>query len=178
MTGDGYEWVVVSGARGALGSALASHFAGTGRRVPGLNRSFSADPPAAGVTARNLEALYGAAARLDRLTEVNALFLKALMRRLYIPTTVASDSDFAAQGQQTARTVDIVRKAGPTSYLLGPSARAYLDESLFAAVGVALEWMSYGPYRVYPQRGPIFDHAVSVIDLLSRRAPPPPVAAP
>jgi hypothetical protein len=118
-----------------------------------------------------LKALYEAAERLDRLTDVNTLFLQTLMKRLDIATAMVRDSEFAPQGKQTARLLDICRKAGATKYLSGPSARDYLDESSFAAAGIAVEWMSYGPYQVYPQRGPAFDHAVSVIDLLFSSGP-------
>ncbi|NOJ43554.1 WbqC family protein [Bradyrhizobium australiense] len=118
-----------------------------------------------------LKAVYEAAERLDRLTDVNTLFLKALMERLDISTTMARDSEFAPQGARTARLLDICMKVGATNYLSGPSAREYLDESPFAAAGIAVEWMSYGPYKSYAQRGPAFEHAVSVIDLLFSTGP-------
>ncbi|ANW00564.1 WbqC family protein [Bradyrhizobium icense] len=113
-----------------------------------------------------LKAIYEAADRLERLTDVNTLFLKALIKRLNISTTMVRDSEYSPQGQRTERLLDICKKAGATRYLSGPSAREYFDESAFAAAGIAVEWMSYGPYQAYPQRGPIFDHAVSVIDVL------------
>lgn len=122
--------------------------------------------PFFGEEAPTLKALYETAERLERLTDVNTLFLQALMKRLDIPTKMVRDSEFTPQGKQTARLLDICRKTGAISYLSGPSARDYFEESSFAAAGIAVEWMSYGPYPVYPQRGPAFDHAVSVIDLL------------
>ena len=51
----GDQWVVVSGAGGALGSALAAHFALQGSRVLGLDRTF--DAPARGVTVRTVDLL-------------------------------------------------------------------------------------------------------------------------
>jgi hypothetical protein len=118
-----------------------------------------------------LKATYEAAERLDRLTDVNTLFLQALMKRLDIPTRMVRDSEFSPQGARTARLLDICIKTNATNYLSGPSAREYFDESSFAAAGIAVEWMSYGPYQAYPQRGPAFDHAVSVIDLLFATGP-------
>jgi 3-oxoacyl-[acyl-carrier protein] reductase len=41
MTGHGDAWIVVSGAAGALGGALAHHFGDRGRRVLALDRQFS-----------------------------------------------------------------------------------------------------------------------------------------
>jgi hypothetical protein len=118
-----------------------------------------------------LKVLYEAAERLERLTDVNTVFLQALMQRLGISTRMVRDSEFTPQGQRTERLLDICVKAGVTNYLSGPSARDYLDESCFAAAGISVEWMSYGPYQAYPQRGPAFDHAVSVIDLLFSLGP-------
>jgi hypothetical protein len=118
-----------------------------------------------------LKATYEAAERLDRLTDVNMLFLNVLMARLDISTSMVRDSEFSPQGARTERLLDICIKAGATKYLSGPSAREYFDESSFAAVGISVDWMSYGPYETYPQRGPTFDHAVSVIDLLFATGP-------
>jgi 3-oxoacyl-[acyl-carrier protein] reductase len=55
MAGD--QWIVVSGAGGALGSPLASHFARAGRRVLALDRTFEAAVPAHDVTARTVDLL-------------------------------------------------------------------------------------------------------------------------
>jgi 3-oxoacyl-[acyl-carrier protein] reductase len=51
------HWVVVSGAGGALGSALASYYAAQGRCVLGLDRTFRAATAAPGVTARSVDVL-------------------------------------------------------------------------------------------------------------------------
>src|SRR5205823_13629075 len=97
--------------------------------------------------------------------------LEALMKRLDISAKRVRDAEFAPQGKQTARLLDICRKVGATHYLSGPSARDYFEEAPFAAAGIAVEWMSYGPYPIYPQRGPAFDHFVSAIDLLFSSGP-------
>ncbi|MDI1265613.1 MAG: WbqC family protein [bacterium] len=118
-----------------------------------------------------LRAAYEAAERLDRLTDVNTLFLQTLMDRLGIKTKMVRDGVYSPEGARTARLLDICKKSGATSYLSGPSARDYFDEAPFSEAGIAVEWMSYGPYQPYPQRGPAFDHAVSVIDLLFSTGP-------
>lgn len=51
------QWVVISGAGGALGRALALHFASQGRRVLGLDLTFEAAPQAPSVTARTVDLL-------------------------------------------------------------------------------------------------------------------------
>ena len=62
MTAPGDPWVVVSGAGGALGSALVSHFAAAGRPVLALDREFGTTPPP-GVTARAVDVLIEADVR-------------------------------------------------------------------------------------------------------------------
>ena len=62
MTTPDDRWVVVSGANGALGRALVSHFAAKGSRVLALDRKFDAPPPPS-VTARQVELLVEAEVR-------------------------------------------------------------------------------------------------------------------
>lgn len=50
-------WVVISGAGGALGSMLGSHFASQGRRVLGLDRTFGTAAPVLGMTTRTVDLL-------------------------------------------------------------------------------------------------------------------------
>lgn len=118
-----------------------------------------------------LRALYEAAEGCERLTEVNELFLRALLDRLGLATKVVRDSVFDPQGRRSERLLDICLKAGATTYLSGPSARDYLDESPFADAGITVEWMTYGPYPSYPQRGSEFNHAVSIVDLMLELGP-------
>lgn len=113
-----------------------------------------------------LKSLYERADSLALLTDVNELFLRALMQRLDIKTDVKRDRDLGARGTRGERLLDICLTASASHYLSGPSARDYLDEKPFEAAGIAVEWMTYGPYAVYAQRGPSFDHAVSILDLI------------
>src|SRR5262249_56135752 len=74
--------------------------------------------------------------------------------------------DYAGGGTKTQRLREICQAAGATHYLSGPSARGYFDQNLFAHAGIAVEWMSYGPYPTYAQGGGAFAHDVSILDLL------------
>src|SRR4051812_20170789 len=56
MTSDHQPWIIVTGGGGALGSAIASHYASGGRRVLALDRSF-ADPASDGVIPRVVDLL-------------------------------------------------------------------------------------------------------------------------
>ena len=64
------------------------------------------------------------------------------------------------------RLVGLCLRRGATHYLTGPAARDYLDEAVFAAAGITVEWMEYAGYREYAQPHPPFDHHVSIVDLL------------
>jgi 3-oxoacyl-[acyl-carrier protein] reductase len=63
MTADRDQWVVVSGAGGALGSALARHYAEHGRRVLALDRRFDTSASTQGVTSLMVDLLVEADVR-------------------------------------------------------------------------------------------------------------------
>jgi 3-oxoacyl-[acyl-carrier protein] reductase len=57
MSAADQRWVVVSGAGGALGRALATHFAANGSPVLALDRTFDPAAPLPGLTARTVDLL-------------------------------------------------------------------------------------------------------------------------
>lgn len=114
----------------------------------------------------DLRALYDQAASLERLTEVNELFLRALCAWLGIATPIMRAGAAGRHPDRNQRLVDLCRSVGATRYLSGPRARAYLDEALFHSHGIQVDYMNYGHYPVYPQLHGDFVHEVSVLDLL------------
>lgn len=110
--------------------------------------------------------IYDKAANIKSLSEVNMLFLRAICAELGIRTTISQSRDYDVEGRKTDRLLALCRAVDAHSYLSGPSAREYLEESKFAEEGIAVKWMDYSGYPEYPQLGPLFDHGVSVIDLL------------
>jgi hypothetical protein len=60
----------------------------------------------------------------------------------------------------------LCEQAGATTYLSGPRARAYIDESLFERAGIELQYFDYSGYPEYPQVHPPFEHNVTILDLL------------
>ena len=54
--------------------------------------------------------------------------------------------DYERRGAKTERLVSLCQAAGATAYLSGPTARAYIDESLFDEAGIELEYMDYSGY--------------------------------
>jgi hypothetical protein len=113
-----------------------------------------------------LERLYDGAADERLLSDINRRFLDGLCELLGIRTPLTWSRDYAAQGTKTERLVSLCRSVGATSYLSGPTARDYIDESLFEEAGIELTFIDYRGYREYEQLYPPFEHAVSIIDLL------------
>jgi hypothetical protein len=109
-----------------------------------------------------------------RLSLVNESFIRELARLLGISTPISRSTDYEAQGARSERVVSLCEQAGATTYLSGPRARAYLDESLFERAGIDVRYMDYEGYPEYPQLYPPFDHAVTVLDLLFSVGPDAP----
>ncbi len=83
-------------------------------------------------------------------------------------------SSFPRRRVTSPRCSRICGQAAATEYLSGPSARAYLDESLFEEAGIDVIWMEYDGYPEYDQLYPPFEHQVTVLDLIFHTGPQAP----
>jgi WbqC-like protein family len=122
--------------------------------------------------AARLEALFLKAHGCERLTDINTLFLQDICDQLDLKIHMTRDTDYAPEGQQSERLLDICKKAGATHYLSGPSAAAYLDVDLFQRNGITPEWMGYAGYPEYRQLWGDFEGAVSVLDMILNAGAP------
>ncbi|MGR4844784.1 WbqC family protein [Rhizobium sp. LARHSG275] len=111
-----------------------------------------------------IEALYSQAEKLQFLTEVNELFLRRFVEMLKLNVPITRDRIYSPRGARSERVLATCLAAGATHYLSGPSAKVYLDETMFRDAGVTVEWMSYGPYPEYTQLHGVFEGQVSIID--------------
>lgn len=102
----------------------------------------------------------------DNLSEINIYFLKNICKILDIKTTFVNSADLNLIEGKTERLVDICQKLNATSYVSGPAAKNYLNESLFHNSNIDVEWIDYSNYPVYPQLYGEFNHYVSIIDLI------------
>jgi hypothetical protein len=118
-----------------------------------------------------VKAWYERADKQTRLTDVNAIFLQGIAGLLGLKTGIVRDTVYPSRGGKTERLLEIARAARADRYLSGPSARAYLDESLFASAGITVEWMDYEGYLEYPQLHGGFEQAVTVLDQLFNTGP-------
>jgi len=107
------------------------------------------------------------------LWEIDLKFIELIAKILGIntKTILSSDLKYDRNLTKTERLIAILKDLNATSYLSGPSAKSYIDESLFKKENIELEWMDYSGYPEYPQLYPPFVHEVSVIDLIFNTGP-------
>lgn len=101
-----------------------------------------------------------------RLSAINRTWLEAACEMLGIATTLTWSMDYAVAEGRTERLVSICQQAGASTYVSGPSARGYIDDAIFRAAGIELQYFDYAGYPEYPQLHGPFTHQVSVVDLL------------
>ncbi len=107
----------------------------------------------------------------DYLSEINRAFIATLCALLGIRTRITDAGDYPPFEGKSARLAELCLRAGADEYLSGPSARDYLDESVFSERGIRVSYIDYSGYPEYRQLFPPFDHRVSVLDLLFNEGP-------
>ena len=100
------------------------------------------------------------------LSALNRLLIETICNYLQITTKISNVWDYQLIEGKTERLVDLCQQAGGTEYISGPSARNYVDETLFAEQTIKLRWFDYSGYPEYPQRWGDFVHGVTILDLL------------
>ena len=168
-TSDGPKWLTVPVAvKGKYGQAIKdtriSDVSWRENHWKNLYHAYSKAPNFSQYAAR-IEEVYQDASD-EALSLINHRFLTAVCDLLGIDTEITWSMDYEARRGKSERLVDICGHAGASEYLSGPSARAYLDESLFEEAGVDVLWMDYEGYLEYDQLYPPFEHHVTVLDLL------------
>lgn len=101
-----------------------------------------------------------------KLSDVNSIFINGLAKLIGLNTTILRSSDYKKICGKTENLVQLCMEFNAHTYLSGPSAKNYLDESLFESSGINVHYMDYSKYPTYPQLHGAFDHQVSIIDLL------------
>jgi hypothetical protein len=114
------------------------------------------------------EDLYRQAGKLELLSQVNFLFIKAICDLLGLQTRLSWSMDYQLdmEDERTERLIKLCKQVGAVRYLSGPSAKAYMDEALITGNGLQITYMDYSGYPEYPQLYPPFDPAVSILDLI------------
>jgi hypothetical protein len=103
----------------------------------------------------------------DTLSELNRHLIEHISREfLGIETKFGDSRTYAPLGRKQDRVLDLLKKAGATTYVSGPAARAYIDEDRFTAENIEIVWKDYSGYPEYDQPHPPFAHDVTILDLL------------
>lgn len=102
----------------------------------------------------------------DSLSHINYRFITAICGILRIKTRITWSMDYQLSEGKTDRLVRLCKDVRATEYLSGPSAKAYLNETLFNKEGISVSYMDYSGYPKYTQLFPPFEHSVSVLDLI------------
>jgi hypothetical protein len=100
------------------------------------------------------------------LSDLNRTFLETVCSFLGIRTSLVPSTDYRLAEGKSERLAEICVQAGAKEYVSGPSAKDYLDESVFRDRGIKVTWFDYGGYQEYPQLWGDFTHGVSILDLL------------
>ncbi|MGF7055272.1 hypothetical protein GGC47_004483 [Bosea sp. OAE752] len=119
-----------------------------------------------------VQRLFETIADLPTLSQVNQGMITTLCKALGIEARFLRDIDLLpreamAAMRPTERLVKLSAAADAQIYLSGPSAKSYLDEDEFNALGMQVEWMDYRRFEEpYPQVWGDFASGVSIIDTL------------
>jgi hypothetical protein len=106
------------------------------------------------------------------LSELNQFIIRMIATGILgIDTQFRDSREFRLEGKRQDRLLNLLNAVGATHYLSGPSARNYIDDSVFEDAGIHLEYHDYSGYPVYPQLYPPFEHQVSVLDLIFNTGP-------
>ena len=102
----------------------------------------------------------------DNLSQLNFTFLQAICNYLGIKSKISYSGDYNLIEGKTERLADLCLQAGANSYISGPSAKDYIQETIFHENNIGLEWFDYSGYPAYPQLWGEFNHGVTILDLL------------
>jgi hypothetical protein len=105
------------------------------------------------------------------LSQINKSFIGRTNSYLGIKTVMYDSGEFLLKGERSEKLMNIVKDIGGRCYVSGPSAKGYLDVSLFRSNGLTVEWFDYTGYPSYQQLWGEFIHELSVIDLLFNCGP-------
>lgn len=105
-----------------------------------------------------------------RLVDFNVEVIKYVTKQLGLETEFLFASQLDVEGKGDKLLVNICRKVGASAYLSGAFGRDYIDESLFAEAGIALEYQDFR-HPTYRQVYQPFLPNMSTVDLLFNEGP-------
>ncbi len=118
-----------------------------------------------------LSLMYAEAAGLVSLSEINQFLLQQMLFRLGIHKKLSRSVDYMKLSEldsldSNERLIRLCELAEAQIYLSGPSAKEYLNESMFKENNIAVAYANYENYPEYRQLHPPFAHQVTMLDLI------------
>ena len=110
--------------------------------------------------------IYEKASQLTHLSEVNNLFMSEICTLLGISTPIHHSRTWPSTAKKSERLIELCEAVGASEYVSGPSAKTYLDETLFKENDIQVSYMEYSGYPEYPQLWGDFIHNVSILDVV------------
>lgn len=107
------------------------------------------------------------------LSRINRRFIDTICKFLGVCTPVRYSSEFDLPDGRVERLVELCVQTGCSHYVSGPAAKEYIEKEKhkFTDQDIAVTYMDYSRYPVYPQLYPPFEHQVTVLDLLFNTGP-------
>lgn len=103
------------------------------------------------------------------LSQINYRFLTTICTLLSIDTRLSWTMDYQLKADivgKTEKLIQLCKAANADEYLSGPSAKDYIDQTLFERENIKVSYMNYSGYPEYDQLFPPFEPSVSIIDLI------------
>ncbi|WP_412560329.1 WbqC family protein [Winogradskyella sp. MIT101101] len=105
------------------------------------------------------------------LSEINRKFIVLINKFLDITTDIIDSRTLELKGDRQEKLIEACQKLNASTYISGPAAKEYIDETLFKENNLDILWMDYSGYKPYHQINGDFEHQVSVLDLLFNEGP-------
>jgi len=107
----------------------------------------------------------------SKISDLNVFSTKLIAQALGIQTEWVLASELKVSGSKDGgKVIEICKKLGCDYFINGPASKAFMNEELFQANDIRLEYMEYR-YEEYQQLYKPFSHAVSVLDVLFNCGP-------
>ncbi len=100
------------------------------------------------------------------LTEINLHFINEINSFLRIKTEIKFSSEFELHKDRNLRLINICKEMNGTDYYSGPTAKSYMNNSLFEDNNIKIHYFDYSNYPQYSQLHGGFEHGVSILDLI------------
>jgi hypothetical protein len=107
-----------------------------------------------------------ATADFTNLSSINIHLLKRICTFLNIKTKFINSNELELSGNRSEKLANICTGLGATTYITGPASKEYIEEEIFIAKNIKIEYADYSNYPEYPQLYPPFEHGLSIIDLI------------